>query len=326
METITSDVLVIGAGMAGLAAARSLKDSNLHATLVDKGRGVGGRVATRRLGERDAPRGRWDHGAQFATFRSSRLLDQLKAWNTLPSLHPWHPAPDGHTRHISPEGINAFAKSLALGLDIQSGERIVRLNPSKAGWTATAESGRSFEAPNVILTLPAPQALDLFRDSELDPLGASELRNISYHRNLTLMVELEGPSGIEAPGFLQPNKGILQTVVDNQQKGISREHTVTAQAQPDFSLEWYDRDRATAASLMRAALSEIVASKITRAQIHGWKFAEAVTRHPAPFLDLGNGLFAAGDGFEAGDEEAPPTARARIESALLSGIAVAGKI
>ena len=53
-------VIIIGAGIAGLAAARSLSAANIPAILLDKGRGVGGRMATRRSGD-----AAFDHGAQF---------------------------------------------------------------------------------------------------------------------------------------------------------------------------------------------------------------------------------------------------------------------
>ena len=65
-------VLVVGAGIAGLAAARRLLEVGVDRSdlrVVDKGRGFGGRMASRRI---DTPNGvaRFDHGAQFFTTRS----------------------------------------------------------------------------------------------------------------------------------------------------------------------------------------------------------------------------------------------------------------
>ncbi|MCC5843826.1 MAG: FAD-dependent oxidoreductase [Verrucomicrobia bacterium] len=318
--------LILGAGVSGLAAARTLSDSNHPVVLIDKGRGVGGRAATRKLGDRSAPRGRWDHGAQFATFRSPALLSTLKRWGALDVLTPWHAGPDGLDRHISPEGFNAFAKALANGLEIHNSLRITSLTCAPDGWTVQAESGETFSATHIISTLPAPQLIDLLEASHFELPAIEALKQIHYHRNLTLMAKLDGPSGLQAPGCLRPESGILKLIVDNVHKGISEADTVTAQATPDFSLEWYDRDRATAASVLRAALQEIVESPITAVQIHGWKFAEAVRRHPEPFIELSTNFRAAGDGFMAGDEHVSPEQHARIESALLSGIAAASGI
>ncbi|HEY5747869.1 MAG TPA: FAD-dependent oxidoreductase, partial [Chryseolinea sp.] len=53
MSVITStpqaDVVVIGAGLSGLFAAGKLNASGYRVIVLDKGRGVGGRLATRRL-------------------------------------------------------------------------------------------------------------------------------------------------------------------------------------------------------------------------------------------------------------------------------------
>jgi len=318
--------LILGAGVSGLAAARTLSEANHPVILIDKGRGVGGRAATRKLGDRNHPRGRWDHGAQFATFRSPALLSTLKRWGALDVLTPWHAGPDGLERHISPDGFNAFAKALANGLEIHNSLRITSLTRAPDGWTVKADSGETFSATRLLSTIPAPQLMDLLEASHLELPAIEALKQIQYQRNLTLMAELDGPSGIEAPGCVRPESGILKLIVDNIHKGISDAVTVTAQATPGFSLEWYDRDRATAASVLRAALQEIVQSPITAVQIHGWKFSKAVKRHPEPFIELSTNFRAAGDGFMAGDEQVSPEQQARIESALLSGIAAANAL
>ena len=59
-----SDVVVIGAGMSGIACARALQAEGVPVRLIDKGRGIGGRMATRRT----AVAGKtitFDHGAQY---------------------------------------------------------------------------------------------------------------------------------------------------------------------------------------------------------------------------------------------------------------------
>ena len=43
------DIVIIGAGMSGIACARALRKAGVPVRLIDKGRGIGGRVATRRV-------------------------------------------------------------------------------------------------------------------------------------------------------------------------------------------------------------------------------------------------------------------------------------
>ena len=58
-----ADCLIVGAGIAGLVAARSLQSRGFSVLVLDKGRGVGGRLATRNF-----EGGRFDYGAQFSPF------------------------------------------------------------------------------------------------------------------------------------------------------------------------------------------------------------------------------------------------------------------
>ena len=67
--------LIIGAGMSGLLAARRLQQSGLKVTVLDKGRGLGGRMATRRILD-----GVFDHGAQFFTVRAPAFQDCVDEW------------------------------------------------------------------------------------------------------------------------------------------------------------------------------------------------------------------------------------------------------
>jgi predicted NAD/FAD-dependent oxidoreductase len=62
------DVLVIGAGMAGVMAATELTRSGARVLVLDKGRSVGGRLASRRISEAT-----FDHGA-----RVENLLESLQ--------------------------------------------------------------------------------------------------------------------------------------------------------------------------------------------------------------------------------------------------------
>ncbi|WP_296703062.1 NAD(P)-binding protein [Thiocapsa sp. UBA6158] len=70
-------IAVIGSGMAGLACARRLTEAGHAPVVFDKGRGIGGRLATRRT-----PEGwQFDHGAQYITTSSpgfQALLEQAE--------------------------------------------------------------------------------------------------------------------------------------------------------------------------------------------------------------------------------------------------------
>jgi len=72
MENETADVLVLGAGVAGLAAARELSQSGLHVSVIEARERVGGRVYTRRVAGHPLP---FELGAEFIHGRPSVSFD-----------------------------------------------------------------------------------------------------------------------------------------------------------------------------------------------------------------------------------------------------------
>ena len=68
-------VLVVGAGMAGLSCARVLHEAGRQVTVVDKSRGLGGRMSTRRGDDWQA-----DHGAQYFTARDADFINEVARW------------------------------------------------------------------------------------------------------------------------------------------------------------------------------------------------------------------------------------------------------
>jgi len=65
MDQTTWDTVIVGAGMSGLVAAKELTSAGLNVLVIDKGRGLGGRMAYRRIGEAI-----FDYGAQYISARS----------------------------------------------------------------------------------------------------------------------------------------------------------------------------------------------------------------------------------------------------------------
>ena len=68
-------VAILGAGMAGATAARSLAEAGLTVRVFDKGRGVGGRMATRRNAAMQ-----FDHGAQFLRAHGHAFARRVEDW------------------------------------------------------------------------------------------------------------------------------------------------------------------------------------------------------------------------------------------------------
>ena len=68
--------IIIGSGISGIACARALAVAGLPVRVLDKGRGIGGRMATRRVA---LPTGEvtFDHGAQYMRPRDPAFAQAL---------------------------------------------------------------------------------------------------------------------------------------------------------------------------------------------------------------------------------------------------------
>ena len=300
-----TDALVVGAGMAGLVAARELLRAGRSVTVLDKGRGVGGRLASRRIDGAT-----FDHGAQgFTTgdhcHAAVGLREQLDR-----AIAEWNPVPaarsgESHWRGVP--SMSGVAKHLALGIPVQLETTLTAVRPESDHWVATTLDGRSITAKAVILTPPVPQSLALLDAGGLPlaPALRQRLHAIEYDRCLAVMAVLEGPSRIPPHGALLFDSGPIASITDNQLKGISSEPAVTLHANPTFSLEHWDRDRMETGRLLLAEAAERLGAGVRTYQVHGWRYSRPRVMDTEPCILASSvpPLALAGDAFGLGGVE-----------------------
>jgi len=314
--------LIIGAGLAGLIAARELQAQGQAVLVLDKGRGVGGRMATRRI--EDAV---FDHGAQFFTARSPEFETMVAEWRQAGVAAEWcrgfsqngEPAPsDNHPRYRGNGGMTAILKFLARGVDVRLEQRVLHVEPQGAGWRAVAENDAVFNADAIILTAPVPQSIALLDagNCALPPQIRRDLESITYDPCITVLALLETGSTLPPPGAIQFNGEPISWLADNFQKGISPRHgAITIHAGPQFSRDHWEAEDATITAALFEAAQQWLGSPIVAHQVHRWRYAKAVQNYPQPCLcvEMPAPLIFAGDAF----------AGAKVEGAALSGLAAA---
>ncbi len=194
------DVAIIGAGMAGLVCAQQLSQAGYSVMVVEKSRGLGGRVATRRLHGTCA-----DHGTCYLKPKGELLGRFVELLRSQHILEVWTDTVSEHTendfisqlqsrspRYVAPGGMNAVAKFLAQGLDILLNQRVVAITPTpENSWRLTLESStEEITAQTLVLAIPAPQALMLLAplgDSVLEATFLENLRSVEFHPCISLM-------------------------------------------------------------------------------------------------------------------------------------------
>ena len=323
----TNSCVVVGAGISGLLAARELQDAGWRVTVLDKGRGAGGRMATRRAGG-----GTFDHGAQFFTVRGERFGKLVEEWLEVGAVREWTRGfagpdgernEDGHPRYRGADGMTSIPKHLALGLDVHTGERAVEVNMRDGGWEVVCESGMRASGAALLLTAPVPQSLALAEsgDFALTEEVRSKLQKISYDPCVALMALLDGPGAVPEPGGMQIRGEPLDWISDNQSKGISEAPGMTIHAGPKWSREHYeDPDTDISDALLSFAEKHLggLGARVVETSVARWRYSWVTDSHPDTCLVANEqpSLLFAGDAFGT----------AKVEGAALSGLAAADRL
>lgn len=311
-------VVVVGGGLSGLVAARRLAGEH-QVIVLDKGRSVGGRLATRRIGT-----ARLDHGAQFFTVRTPEFQGQVDDWLARDVARVWchgfASGDDGHPRYVGTTGMNSLAKDVATGLDVRPDRMVFAVRPREDGWSVVIDDGTRIEADAVVLTCPLPQSWALLVQAELEV--PDQLFRSEYHRTIGLLTVLDGPSAVPSPGGVQfdPADGSepFGFIGDNHAKGISPIPAVTFHATQPWSFDhWDDEVAELRRALLERAAPWIGGAGVVEAQVKKWRFAAPVEPWPdACWVDDERLLVLAGDAF----------AGPKVEGAYRSGLAAAAAV
>lgn len=311
MKTRGMSIGIVGAGIAGLSCAERLQAAGHAVRVFNKGRGAGGRMATRRVALPSADVA-FDHGAQYFTARDPRFATMVAEWHASGIVAPWPSA--GDDAWVGTPGMNAVVKALAHPLAVEWNARIDRLRRSDGAWFLAPLSDESFDA--VIVATPAEQAAPLLVAH--DPAMAAMAQACPSAPCWTAMVAFDEPVALVED--IIRDVGIIGWAARNSAKpGRGATEAWVIQATADWSREHLEDEEAKVVDALLAAL----ATKATRALPkpvvrigHRWRYARVKA---APHGALWNDAMRIG---AVGDWLLAP----RVESAWLSGRMVAERI
>lgn len=314
------DTIILGAGLAGLTAARHLQAQGRAVAVVDKGRGLGGRLATRRIGE-----ARLDHGAQFFTTRGGTFTSVVADAVADGAVKEWcrgFGEPDGYPRYCGATGMTDFAKWMARDLDFTLGVEIDKIVCDQESVSFLDATGAEImSARDAVVTAPIPQMHRLLERGELlsaFPVELAEaLQSATYHATLALLVVVDGQPNVAEPGGMQLNAGPFTFIADNHRKGISPIPALTFHAEHDYSLRRYDDDEnEVRTELLELAKPWIGDAVVVESQLKRWRYAGPTAPLPRSthLSQIGGARIAL-----AGDAWAGP----KVEGAFNSGLAAA---
>jgi predicted NAD/FAD-dependent oxidoreductase/deoxyribodipyrimidine photolyase len=316
---------VIGAGVAGLACARTLADQGCDVTVIDKGRGPGGRTSTRF--EHDM---RFDHASPWFEATDPRFGRYARSWIQDGVCAIWKgrfvragdeglvPIEPERPKIVATPGMHALCAHLGADLDVRYATRAATLERDDEAWRVrTTEDDELGPFERVVVALPPTQARELVGDvgGLADPLSA-----IEESPCWTLMLAAEDA---EPPfdALLFDDGPIDLLVRDDAKPGRARtggETLWVAHASAALSREHLERDADDVAGMMtQTLLPHLGRPAVTHARAHRWRYAHATSiadERCAWSPDHGIACCAAGFG-EAG-----------VQGAFLSGQAAAGRV
>ena len=329
-DTSSADrpIAVVGAGLAGLTAARILADAGRSVLLVERGRSVGGRLATRTMG-----RSVLDHGAQFFTVRSAEFEAVVEDWLADGAVAEWcrgFDEEDGYPRYRGEGGMAALAQYLAeraaqAGVELVTGVTTTSVIPGADGWTLTHDHWQREpdEVGAVILTPPAPESVELLRAGGAGPIPP-DILGLRYHSVLALLAtltdEAPAPRLPACGGTQRPDDEWFSFVADNRAKGISPGRSMTFHTAHAKSAELWAADDRTLLRTLAGPAAQLVGlspSDFAATQLRRWRHTGPLEPLRERYVEIqraGNHpLLLCGDAFGG----------PKIEGAFLSGRAAA---
>ena len=326
------DVMVVGAGIAGLSAAQCLQTAGKRVCVLDKSRDVGGRMATRRTSELQC-----DHGAQYFTAQSPAFRAQVAAWLKAKTVARWN-APiaawNGYelsltkpnARYVGTPFMKSPLQLMAKNLTVKLGTQVTSVAQTEFGWQVNSDL-QSWAVKQLVIALPAAQAQTILPQDQLAcKVAANTLMEPCWALLLTTNVHLPLPyAGV----FV--NQGAFSWVAQDNTKPQRNLHQTSVQtslqtwvmhATPAWSIAHLECSAKEVEILLLAEFNRLLTHWLPTLPIpiwqhvatHRWRYARGTsTAVPPTHAWQENGLALAGDWLAGG----------RVEGAYLSGLTAA---
>lgn len=329
------EIAVIGAGIAGLTCAQKLQQAGKSVVLIDKSRGLGGRLATRRLAGTHA-----DHGVCYLQAKGDRFgqwIDELvstgilRVWTTgihrLAADGSLQSPPKSGNYYAAPLGATSIAKYLGKDLEIIGDKLITSIDPTSNGWRLSSKDPEfSLTAAQVVVATPPAQALAMTKET-IDPTCIQQLSSVQFSRSIAAIAVY--PTTDQTAAAALPWQGIqcidhptLAWIgLDSSKQLNPTQPVLVIQSSAAFAEQYFDApDLAVVGQKLVDEIAPLIPTLTTPelVQVHRWGYAFAQNPLSSQFLiaQTAAPLYFGGD-WCGGN---------RVESAYLSGMALANRI
>lgn len=305
-----SDVVVVGAGLAGVACARELQRAGVGVRLLDRGHRAGGRMASRRLWGRPV-----DLGASYFTVSDPEFAAVVDDWAARGLATPWtdtfcvlgEGAPSakaGPVRWGAPGGLRSLVEDLGEGVGVERAD-------------VSSLTELDVPASAVVLAMPDPQARRLCPDhhvaGDLDREWEPVLALAATWPERTW--DDLSPTGCFDGAFVNGDPDIGWIADDGRRRGDDAP-VLVVHSTPELARQHLTDPAAAGPVLVAAVRRQMDLAEPVDVHVHRWTFARPVGVREQPYaLVEGDGrlIGVCGDGWGA---------TPKVETAWLSGTAL----
>lgn len=307
-------VVVVGAGMSGVACARVLHDGGAEVVVLDRGRVPGGRLASRRLGGRYV-----DLGASYLTARDPNFVAVVQDWVARGVARPWtdtflvgSPAglgesKQGPVRYGAAGGLRRLVEDLARGLEVRQEVTVGLVSPGPT------LDGTAYDA--VVLAMPDPQALRLLHPV-LEPERAA-LEGRAWQPVLALAAGWPERRW-KLDGVFVHESDVLDWIADDGARRGDAAPVLVAHSTAAFATRHLDDPGASGPVMIAALCGLLELPQPSWSYVQRWRYAKPVDTREACFLLGGARVGLCGDGWGASKVEAAWLSGTALGSALLA--------
>lgn len=292
-----NDVVIVGAGLAGIACARALQESGVGVRVLDRGYVPGGRMASKRLWGRPV-----DLGASYFTVDDPGFAAVVDDWAARDLARRWTDTftaidADGSSSKTGPvrwgatHGLRSLVEDLASDLVVERREV-----------TDLAELG----AATVVLAMPDPQARRLVGDHPVaDVLGRE------WEPVLALAARWPDRSWDLDGAFVNDDGDVAWIADDGRRRGDDAP-VLVAHSTPALAARHLDDPSGAAPAMVEAVRRLLGVGEPDEVHVHRWTFARPTGKREAAYaLVDGDPLVGV-----CGDGWGP---RPKVETAWVSG-------
>ena len=318
-------IAIIGAGLAGLVAARTIADHGHKVSVFEMMQNPGGRMATVKSEGYS-----FDCGAQYFTVRDERFRRYVESWQADGVAKPWRgqfavvrngritPKSASPERWVGVPSQNALAIHMSQKLAIKYGSEVATIKRQSDSWQIGLQGGRNFgDFDAAILAVPAPKVVALLGNISEPGETSAQIR-----MNPCQAVTVAFDPALELPydGAFVHDSPLTWIARNNSKPGRHSSDCWVLHAGPQWSAEHRRTDESRRCQMLLEAFFRAVSiPPVAPVFISAQYWPNASARNPLNIgclWDQDRRIGACGDWCQM----------SRVEGAFLSGMSAAARV